>query len=61
MDATMQQLPALGVAAPVCTSLKVWRVLTFAEQLPTTRNNMQQGVQTDVTCRSDSMESIFGW
>ena len=34
----------------VCTGLKVWPVSNFAQQLPTTRNNMQQGVQTDATC-----------
>ena len=27
-----------------------WPVSNFAKQLPTTRNNMQQGVQTDATC-----------
>ena len=30
---------------------KVWPVSNFAQQLPTTRNNMQQGVQTDATCK----------
>ena len=43
----------LGVVAPVCMELKgwtVWPVSNFAQQLPTTRNNMQQGVQTDATC-----------
>ena len=37
-------------AASVCTGLKVWPVSNFAQQLPTTRNNMQQGVQTYTTC-----------
>ena len=32
----------LGVAG-----LKVWLVSNFAQQLPATRNNMQQGVQKD--------------
>ena len=40
----------LGVVASVFTQLKVWPVSNFAQQLPTTRNNMQQGVQTDATC-----------
>ena len=30
---------------------KVWPVSNFAQQLPTTRNNMQQGVQKDATCK----------
>ena len=30
--------------------LKVWQVSNFAQHLPTTRNNMQQSVQTDATC-----------
>ena len=34
-----QQLPTL--------LLIVWPVSNFAQQLPTTRNNMQKGVQTD--------------
>ena len=34
----------LGVAGS-----KVWPVSNFAQQLPPTRNNMQQGVQTDAT------------
>ena len=34
----------LGVAGS-----KVWPVSNFAQQLPTRRNNMQQGVQTDPT------------
>ena len=34
----------------VCTGLKVWPVSNFAQQLPTTRSNMQQGVHTDATC-----------
>ena len=28
---------------------KLWPVSNFEQQLPTTRNNMQQGVQTDAT------------
>ena len=35
----------------VCTGLKVWPVSNFAKQLPTTSSNMQQGVQTDATCK----------
>ena len=34
----------------VCTWLNAWPVANFAQQLLTTRNNMQQGVQTDATC-----------
>ena len=34
-----QQLPTLLII--------VWPVSKFAQQLPTTRNNMQKGVQTD--------------
>ena len=30
--------------------LKNWRVSNFAQQLPTTRNNMQQAEQTAATC-----------
>ena len=30
--------------------LKVWSVSNFAQQLPTTRNNMQQGMHTDAKC-----------
>ena len=30
---------------------KVSPVSNFAQQVPTTRNNMQQGVQTDATCK----------
>ena len=30
--------------------LKVWPASSFAQQLPATRNNMQQDVQTDATC-----------
>ena len=33
----------------IFTWLKVWPVSNFAQQLPTTRNNRQQGVQTDAT------------
>ena len=40
----------LGVVASVCTWLNVWSVLNFAQQLPTTRNNMPHGVETDATC-----------
>ena len=51
----MQQLPPfwptkLGVVAFVCTELKVWPVSNFVQQLLTTSNNMQQGVQTDAVC-----------
>ena len=31
---------------------KVWLASNFAQQLPTTRNNMQQGVKTDATCNT---------
>ena len=31
-------------------SLKNWRVSNFAQQLPTTRNNMQQAEQTAAAC-----------
>ena len=37
----------LGVVGP-----KVWPVSNFAQQLPTTLNNMQQGVQTDARCNT---------
>ena len=40
----------LWVVVFVCTWLKVWSVSNFAQQLPTTCNNKQQGVQTDTTC-----------
>ena len=33
-----------------CVGSKVWPVSNFAQQLPTTSNKMQQGVQTDTTC-----------
>ena len=36
--------------APVCTQLKVLPVSNFVQQLSTTRDNRQQGVQTDATC-----------
>ena len=29
---------------------KVWQVSNFAQQLPTTRNKLQQDIQTDATC-----------
>ena len=35
----------LGVAGS-----KVWPFSNFSQQLPTKRNNMQQGVQMDATC-----------
>ena len=40
----------LGVVSSVCRKPKVWPVSNFARQLQITRNNMQQGVQTDTTC-----------
>ena len=40
----------LWAVASVCTWLKFWPVSNFAQQLPTTHNNMQQCVQTDPTC-----------
>ena len=40
----------MGVVASVCTWLNVWPVSNIAQQLPTTLNNIQQGVQTDSTC-----------
>ena len=41
-----------------------WPVSSFAKQLQTTRNNMQQGVQTDATgniqqCRVRLHEALF--
>ena len=39
-DATM-----LGVVASICTWLNVWPVSNFAQQLPTTRNNVQLDTQ----------------
>ena len=40
----------LGVVASVCMLLNVWLLLNFAQQLPTTRNNMPQAVEKDATC-----------
>ena len=40
----------LGLVPFVWTWLKVWPASHFSQQLPTTLINMQQGVQTDVTC-----------
>ena len=40
----------MGVVTSVCTWLNFWPVSNFAQQLPTTLNNIQQGVQTDTTC-----------
>ena len=40
----------MGVVTSVCTWLNYWPVSNFAQQLPTTLNNIQQGVQTDSTC-----------
>ena len=40
----------LVVVVSVCTWLKVWLVSNSGQQLPTTRNNMQQGVQMEATC-----------
>ena len=40
----------MGVVTSVCTWLNFWPVSNFAQQLPTTLNNIQQGVQTDSTC-----------
>ena len=40
----------MGVVTSVCTWLNVWPVSNFAQQLPTTLNNIQKGVQTDSTC-----------
>ena len=31
---------------------KAWQVVNFAQQLPTTHNNTQQGMQTDATCHT---------
>ena len=31
-----------------------------AQQLPTTSNNMQQGVQTDATCQHPAMLGVVG-
>ena len=38
----------LGVVPSVCTSINVWPVSNFVQQLPTTCNRV--GVQTDPTC-----------
>ena len=38
----------LGVVPSVCTSINVWPVSNFVQQLPTTCNRV--GVQTDATC-----------
>ena len=40
----------MGVVTSVCTWLNFWPVSNFAQQLPTTLNNIQQGVQTASTC-----------
>ena len=38
---------------------KVWPVSSFEQQLPTTRNNLQQSVQTDATCNTQyCLESL---
>ena len=42
--------PMSGFVASVCTWRKVWAISNFAQQLPTTSNNMQQSAQTDATC-----------
>ena len=49
----------LGVVASVCTLLQVLPVSNFAQQLPTTRNNMQLGVQTDATCNFQQCCVLF--
>ena len=55
-----QQLPTmLGVVASVCTSLKVFPVSNTGQQFPTTRNNMQQGMQTDPTCNIQRCRGLF--
>ena len=55
-----QQLPTmLGVVASVCTSLKVFSVSNTGQQFPTTRNNMQQGMQTDPTCNIQRCRGLF--
>ena len=46
----MQTDTTIPNVASVCAAQKAWPVLNFAQQLPTTRINAQQGVQTDVTC-----------
>ena len=33
---------------------KIWRISNLAQQHPTTRNNIQQDVQSDTTCRSQN-------
>ena len=49
----------LGVVASVFTQLKVWPVSNFAQQLPTTRNNMQQGVQRTQHVTSNNVGSCW--
>ena len=52
-------LTMLGVVASVGAWLKVWPVSNFAQQLPTTRNNMQQGVQTNATCNIQQSRELL--
>ena len=47
----------LGVVASVCTSLKVFPVSNIGQQYPTTRNNMQQGM--DLTCNIQRCRGLF--
>ena len=49
---------ALCVAS-VCTGIKVLPVSNFAQQLPTTRNNMQQAVQTTQHVTSNNFGSCW--
>ena len=49
----------LGLVAFVWTWLKVWPASHFSQQLPTTLINMQQGVQTDVTCNIQQYWELF--
>ena len=49
----------LGLVAFVWTWLKVSPASHFSQQLPTTLINMQQGVQTDVTCNIQQYWELF--
>ena len=61
-DATTPNIVGLTmseVVASVGTWLKVWPVSNFAQQLPKTRNNMQQGVQTNATCNIQQSRELL--
>jgi len=46
----------MGVVVSLCMWLKALQFSNFAQQLPATRNNMQQGMQTQVT--SNNVASV---